>query len=150
MSLTGVPLEDYQFIIQWHLTAKCDQKCLHCYMHDSETYKSELKNELSLTDCKRVIDDISDMAKGWDIKIRINFTGGDPLLRNDFFDIIKYARNKGIIMGILGNPFHVTRDVAEKLKSNPSTKFSIYIGGVMEDEKRSKRIGKNFLIKHEK
>jgi len=41
-------------------------------------------------------------------------------------------------------------DVAEKLKSNPSQRLSIYVGGKFEDEKRAKRIGKNFHIKHEK
>jgi len=41
-------------------------------------------------------------------------------------------------------------DIAEKLGSDPSKRLSIYMGGVLEDEERSKRIGKNFLIKCEK
>jgi len=41
-------------------------------------------------------------------------------------------------------------EIAEKLKSNPSKRLNLYVGGVFEDEERSKRIGSNFLIKHEK
>jgi len=45
------------FSLQWHITAKCDQKCKHCYMYDSPFYESEKNNELSLSDCKAIIDD---------------------------------------------------------------------------------------------
>jgi len=41
-------------------------------------------------------------------------------------------------------------DIAEKLKSNPSKRLTLYVGGVLEDPIRSMRIGKNFMIKHEK
>ena len=41
-------------------------------------------------------------------------------------------------------------DVAEKLKSNPSKRLSLYVGGIMEDKERSERIAESFLIKHEK
>lgn len=41
-------------------------------------------------------------------------------------------------------------DVAEKLKSNPSSRLKLYVGGIMEDEERSNRIGEKFMIKHEK
>jgi MoaA/NifB/PqqE/SkfB family radical SAM enzyme len=34
------------FILQWHLTARCQQNCLHYYMKDEPTYVSEIENEL--------------------------------------------------------------------------------------------------------
>ena len=40
--------------------------------------------------------------------------------------------------------------VAKKLKSNPSKRLSLYMGGVFEEEDRAKDISKSFLIKHEK
>jgi len=40
--------------------------------------------------------------------------------------------------------------VAEKLKGNPSKRLKLYVGGILEDEERSKRIAKKFLITHEK
>lgn len=73
------------FIIQWHITGLCDQSCLHCYMvNDSESHKRELSRELSLADCKAVIDSFLEfcrIAKAWP---SINFTGGDPLLAVTF------------------------------------------------------------------
>jgi hypothetical protein len=41
-------------------------------------------------------------------------------------------------------------EIAKKLGGNPSQRLSIFMGGVLEDEERSKDIAKNFLIKHEK
>ena len=41
-------------------------------------------------------------------------------------------------------------DIAEKLKSNPSKRVKLYVGGVYEDQELAERIGKNFLITHEK
>lgn len=55
----------YPFSLQWHITAKCDQTCKHCYMYDSPFYSSERKNELSLEQCKQVVDDLSDTLKHW-------------------------------------------------------------------------------------
>jgi len=52
-------------------------------MYDSPFYESEKNNELSLSDCKAIIDDFltpKALKKGG-----IYFTGGDPLLRDDFF-----------------------------------------------------------------
>ena len=38
----------------------------------------------------------------------------------------------------------------DSLKGNPSKRLKLYVGGILEDEERSKRIAKKFLITHEK
>ena len=65
-----------QFILQWHLTAKCEQKCAHCYMRDEQSYKNEIEKELSYKDCLKVLDDYLEMAKKLGATTSINFTGG--------------------------------------------------------------------------
>ena len=88
-------LERFDFGVQWHVTASCDQKCKHCYMYDSPFYESEVKNELSLDQCKLILDDIASTCQRWNVKSTLALTGGDPILRKDFFDILKYAQFKG-------------------------------------------------------
>jgi len=85
-----------------------------------------------LEQCKQVIDDFSNMLSNLGIKGRINFTGGDPLLRKDFFDILKYANSKKeiSIIGILGNPFHIDAKTAKKLKENGISRYQISIDGL--------------------
>jgi len=102
------------FTLQWHVTAKCSNRCEHCYLMDSPEYKTEIENELSLNDCLRIVDDFYQWIKAWNIQGRINFTGGDPLLKTGIFKLIKYSHNKGITVGILGKPELLTRKVISK------------------------------------
>ncbi len=123
------------FTLQWHITGKCDQRCAHCYMF-TDTYKQELENELSYEDCLKVIDDFAGALEKWEIHGRINFTGGDPLLREDLFDLIRYAREKDIFVGILGNPNHLDFVTAKKLKELGVMRYQISIDGMEETHDR--------------
>ena len=49
-----------RFNIQWHITAECNQDCVHCYVKDSRTYKQEIENYLSLNRCEHVIDNLTE------------------------------------------------------------------------------------------
>lgn len=120
---------DRWFIIQWHVTARCDQKCKHCYMYD-DNYKKELDNELSNKDCRKVIDDFAKSLKHWHIKGRISFSGGDPLLKKGFLNLVEYARKKDLNIVILGNPYHINEKVARKLKKLGISRYQISIDGM--------------------
>jgi radical SAM/SPASM domain protein of ACGX system len=101
-------------------------------MYNEPTYEQELKNPLSYEDCVRVVDDIDVTLKKWHMQGSIYFTGGDPLLRHDFFDILSYANNKGFLLGILGNPNHITLAIAKKLKSLGIRHYQVSIDGMEE------------------
>jgi len=121
---------DY-FSIQWHVTAKCDQRCKHCYVYDKKSYQKELSNELSFNDCINILNDIHNtVINDFDKKLKINFSGGDPLLRLDFLDILSEAKNKGIAVGILGNPYHITKKVAKKLFKIGLNGYQVSIDGL--------------------
>lgn len=130
-----------QFTLQWHITAKCDQHCKHCYMYDSDTYTSELQNPLSYEDCLKIIDDFSELLKRWGVEGRINFTGGDPLLRNDFYDLLGYTNEKSIHIGILGNPYHLTHKTASKLKELGVMRYQVSIDGMEKTHDQFRRMG---------
>ncbi len=115
--------------LQWHLTRKCDQRCKHCYIYEEKSYQLE-KEELPLKDCLKVIDDLVATAKEWKVNKRINFSGGDPLLRDDFFEILKYASRFRLDMNIIGNPFHITPRVAKKLRKLNVGGYQISIDGL--------------------
>lgn len=54
-------------------------------------------NELTTEECKRVIDELA-----YNRVKTILFTGGEPLLRGDFFEIVDYALEKQINIGVQG------------------------------------------------
>jgi radical SAM/SPASM domain protein of ACGX system len=129
-------ISKYGFVLQWHLTAICDQSCVHCYVNNSATYEREIKKELSHTKCLRIIDDFSETFNEWGMPSKINFTGGDPLLRDDIFELIAYARNKGLSVGILGNPNHLNNNIALELKNLAVDQYQVSLDGLEETHDR--------------
>ena len=119
-----------RFTLQWHVTAKCSNRCTHCYLQNSEGYRSEIENELSLSDCLKVIDDFYRTTTAWNIPARVNFTGGDPLLKPEIFNLIEYATKKGITIGILGNPEYLDYKTALRLKELGVARYQLSIDGM--------------------
>ena len=126
--------------LQWHITVKCDQDCKHCYMKDEKFYEKQLKNPLSYEECIRIIDNYINFSDHWKLNKYIYFTGGDPLLRKDFFDILKYCKKNEISTGVLGNPFHIDERTALKLEKFGLLSYQLSIDGMekLHDELRSK------------
>lgn len=77
-----------------HLTNKCNMRCAHCYMKAGKEYKDELSCEeiKKLLDCFR--------NKGG---TNVSITGGEPVMRKDFLEIIEYADKVGLTISIFSN-----------------------------------------------
>jgi radical SAM protein with 4Fe4S-binding SPASM domain len=110
-------------------------------MHDSPTYESEVKNEMDFDSCIRVIDDFNQALNEWGFLGKINFSGGDPLLREDLCDLISYANVKGIQVGILGNPDLLTIETAKKLKDVGVSSYQISIDGTEKTQDMLRKKG---------
>lgn len=109
------------FLISWSVTTKCNLKCKHCYSESSEDAGGD---DLTTEESLRVIDEIAD----WGIGMLI-FDGGEPLLREDFFQIADYASGKGIVTGIGTNGTLVDIDIARRLVSVGIRYVSMSIDG---------------------
>ena len=72
------------------LTTRCNLKCLMCGVSIESSSESD---ELSTAECKRLIDQSAGLGIG-----HLIFSGGEPLLRRDIFDLIEYAVSKDIAM----------------------------------------------------
>ncbi|MBI5233127.1 MAG: radical SAM protein [Deltaproteobacteria bacterium] len=97
------------------LTAHCNLNCVHCYIRDDSR-----KDELTYTEICRILDEITDAGCLW-----LLLTGGEPLVRKDFFDIYKYAKQKGLIITLFTNGTLITEETAIFLKK--WTPFSVEI-----------------------
>jgi|GEM_PF-260788 len=76
------------FIVIWEVTRACALNCLHCR---AVAQPHRDPRELSTEEGKRLIDQIHEMDNPL-----LVFTGGDPLMRSDLFDLIHYAVGKGM------------------------------------------------------
>ena len=104
-------------VMSWNITRKCNLKCSHCYINATT---KELKNELTTYEAKNLIDQISEVSRPLLI-----LSGGEPLLRSDVFELIKYGVSKGLKMGLGSNGSLLDSDTAHKLKQTGISTVSI-------------------------
>lgn len=117
--------------IQWHITVDCDQSCKHCYMYESETYESEKNNPLTFEECCQFVDQYVEILQRFNLTGAYYLTGGDPILRPDFWDLLKYIQSKEIItVDMMGNPYHITEEVAKRLKEHGVRTYQISLDGL--------------------
>ena len=75
-------------VVVWSVTRSCNLKCMHCYANsENKKYDGELSTEEALG----LIDEMSAM----NVPV-ILFSGGEPLVRHDIFQLAEYAISKGI------------------------------------------------------
>lgn len=78
---------------QLELTYRCNYECLHCYCVDQPA-----REELSTAEFKAVIDEL--YALGC---MNITFTGGEAIIRRDFFELARYARDRRFVIRLFSN-----------------------------------------------
>jgi radical SAM protein len=110
------------FIVIWELTRACQLKCLHC--RADAQYKRDPR-ELSFEEGKNLIDQIYEMNNPM-----LVFTGGDPLMREDVFEIAKYAVEKGVRVSMTPSATpNVTKEAIEKAKEVGLARWAFSIDG---------------------
>jgi len=97
------------FLVVWDITYACNLKCKHCYSNAGK----KLKNELSDEEVKRIIDELDEIGV-----VAIAFSGGEPLVRKNFFEIARYASSKGFYVAVATNGTMITEEVARKMKES--------------------------------
>jgi len=102
------------FYIQWHITNRCNLRCLYCYQ---ETFKDENYNWKLL---KRVADNIISTLNKWDKEGVITLTGGEPFLKKELFTLIDYLGDFSQIkeISIITNGFFLKEPQIEPLFKN--------------------------------
>ncbi len=106
-------------MVAWEITRSCNLFCAHCR---SSSTAGAYENELSTEECLHLIDGILEVGKPV-----IILSGGEPLLRHDFFRIAKYAVGKGLRVVMGTNGTLITEEVAAKLKTIPISRVAVSI-----------------------
>ncbi len=91
------------------VTKKCNMvpPCRYCSAYAIE----EEGGELTLDEEKALLDNVSSFARPI-----VLFTGGEPLLRDDIFELAEYAGKRGLPVGLPTNGILLTKRVAELMK----------------------------------
>src|SRR6266540_281951 len=105
---------EFDFLIQWHLTERCNLRCRHCYQNDIQ------RQELSLQECADVVEEAADMLQEWEqtygvsFSASFNITGGEPLLRPDLFMILDMLTARKFSFFLLTNGTLLTAETANR------------------------------------
>jgi radical SAM protein with 4Fe4S-binding SPASM domain len=109
-------------IVVWNITRACNLKCVHCY-NDSGSEKAN--DELSTKEAKVVLDDLAKFGVP-----SVLFSGGEPLMRDDLFELLGYAVEKGLRTVISTNGTLITDEVAKKIKQYGVSYVGISLDGI--------------------
>ena len=88
------------------VTYRCNAHCVHCYAPPPEPYITEL----TPGEWEKVIQTIGELGV-----FRVIFTGGEPLLRKDLYDMIRLSHDQGMLTFLETNGSLINEKNAEKL-----------------------------------
>lgn len=111
-------------IVSWLTTNQCNLRCRHCYQ-DAGSKSAE---ELTTDEAKKMIGEIA--SAGFKIMI---FSGGEPLMRPDIFELVSYAASIGLRPVFGTNGTLITEETAMKLKQSGAKAMGISLDSLKED-----------------
>ena len=85
-------------LVAINLTRRCNLACKHCYL-DATVLKEGLDNELSTHEVMSILDELKTMNRD----LMVVLTGGEPLLRDDLEEIVKYGSQLGLFLVVPSN-----------------------------------------------
>ena len=94
-------------LVVWNFTYKCNLNCKHCYSNSG----ASAKHELSTQEALKVVDQLADFGV-----TSLAFSGGEPLMRKDFFEVAKHAVDSGLYVSLATNGTLLTEENVKKLK----------------------------------
>ena len=110
----------------WETTLRCNAKCKHCGSRAGENI--DITSELTTEEIKKAFESI---AKKYDTsKILLNITGGEPLIREDLFDVMSLAHKLGYNWGMTTNGILINDEIIEKMKETGMYAISISLDGL--------------------
>ena len=93
----------------WELTYRCNERCTHCYL-DVLPANHVAPGELTTDEGLQLLADLHALGA-----LNLTLSGGEPLLRRDFFVLAARARELGFVLRIFTNGVLITPAVADRL-----------------------------------
>lgn len=109
-------------IVVWNLTKRCNLQCRHCYLEASSGCEGQ--DELTTAEALQLIRELGEIKTPV-----IIFSGGEPLLRSDLYELADYARSQGIRTALSTNGVLITPEVARRLDSCGFAYIGVSIDG---------------------
>ena len=116
--------KDKRPVVVWNATRRCNLKCVHCY---SSSQNIRYDDELSTEDGRALIDDLASFGSPV-----ILFSGGEPLMRQDLPELLRYAAERGMRAVISTNGTLITEEKAEIFSHMGLSYVGVSLDGIGE------------------
>jgi heme b synthase len=113
-------------LVAWEVTRSCNLNCVHCR---ASSEKGPYHGELDRAKALEILDQIA--FTGSPIII---LSGGEPLLRQDIFDLARHGTRLGLRMVMATNGTLLTSHIAEEIKTSGIKRISISLDGADAEE----------------
>src|SRR5262249_39405452 len=109
---TGLPISKPNMIYVM-INDLCNLRCLYC-----DIWKNRGEGDLSTQEWIRIFDELLT----WTRHPKLNISGGEPFVRKDIFEILRFTVEKGAVVGVVSNGWAIrpsrAREVVELGLSN--------------------------------
>jgi MoaA/NifB/PqqE/SkfB family radical SAM enzyme len=109
--------------IIWEVTHACNLDCLHCLSACGQKFPGELTTDEAI----HLIDTLAELNI-----FSITLGGGEPLVREDIFDLIKHCTDKNLCVRLSTNGYNVTAGTIGRLKNLNVFAVQVSIDGLRE------------------
>lgn len=98
---------DKKPVVVWNVSRRCNLHCLHCY---SSSQNHDYPGELSFQEGERMLADLADFGVP-----TVLFSGGEPLMRSDVFELASHAQGLGMRTVLSTNGTLIDGGTAERI-----------------------------------
>ncbi|WP_052302957.1 radical SAM protein [Archaeoglobus veneficus] len=123
------------FLIVWNFTNACNLRCKHCYQNASKP----TPDELTTAEALKAVDKMGDAGVAY-----VAMSGGEPLVRKDFFEVADRIRDNDMAFSLATNGTLLTRENVRKLVDLNCLFIQISLDGANPETHDSFRGRKSF------
>ena len=117
-------------LLFWETTIKCNLACAHCRRVELD---ESADKDLSTSQAKELIEQLADLGKRQPFMPILVFSGGEPLCREDLFELIGRAKSLGIVPALATNGTLIDATVAKMIKDNAIARVAVSLDGATAD-----------------
>ncbi len=119
---------DKRPVVVWNITRRCNLACVHCYSDSANmTYAGELDSDQA----RAFIQDLADFK----VPVLL-FSGGEPLIRKDLFELATLAASSGMRPVLSTNGTLITSKMAQQIKESGFAYVGVSLDGIGENNDR--------------
>ena len=113
-------------LLFWESTIRCNLSCAHCRRIEED---EAVDTDLTTAQAMQLIDQLAQVGQAQDFMPILVFSGGEPLCRNDIFELIDYAVTKGVKPALATNGTLIDKAIAARVKAAGVERVSVSLDG---------------------